>query len=83
MVGYGEGVVYLSAQGRPTDIGLQMGKEQERVEGDVFIFSVSLLSFLFSFFPVPLFHLLYYLFYLVSSFLWETAQNDPQGLSYR
>ena len=33
-----------------------------------------------SFFPVPLFHLLYYLFYLFSLFLWETTQNDPQGL---
>ena len=34
-----------------------------------------------SFFPVLLFHLLYYLFYLFSPFLWETAQNDPQGLT--
>ena len=34
-----------------------------------------------SFFPVPLFHLLYSLFYLFSPFLWETTQNDPQGLS--
>ena len=33
-----------------------------------------------SFFPVPLFHLHYYLFYLFSPFLWETTQNDPQGL---
>ena len=33
-----------------------------------------------SFFPVPLFHLLYSLFYLFSPFLWETTQNDPQGL---
>ena len=29
-----------------------------------------------SFFPVPLFHLLYCLFYLFSPFLWETTQND-------
>ena len=29
-----------------------------------------------SFFPVPLFHLFYYLFYLFSPFLWETTQND-------
>ena len=35
-----------------------------------------------SFFPVPLFHLLYYLFYLFSPFLWETTQNTPQGLTY-
>ena len=36
-----------------------------------------------SFFPVPLFHLLYSLVYLLSPFLWETTQNDPQGLTYR
>ena len=34
-----------------------------------------------SFFPVPLLYLLYYLFYLVSPFFWETTQSDPQGLS--
>ena len=27
-----------------------------------------------SFFPLPVFHLLYYLFYLFSPFLWETTQ---------
>ena len=36
-----------------------------------------------SFFPVTLFHLLYYLFYLFSPFLWETTQNDPLGLTCR
>ena len=36
-----------------------------------------------SFFPVPLFHLFYYLFYLFSPFLWEATQNDPQGLMCR
>ena len=36
-----------------------------------------------SFFSVPLFHLLYSLFYLFSPFLWETTQNDPQGLTCR
>ena len=35
------------------------------------------------FFPVPLFHLRYSLFYLFSPFLWETTQNDPQGLTCR
>ena len=35
-----------------------------------------------SFFPVPLIHLLYSLFYLFSPFLWETTQNDPQGLTW-
>ena len=36
-----------------------------------------------SFLPVPLFHLLYSLFCLFSPFLWETTQNDPQGLTCR
>ena len=35
-----------------------------------------------SFFPVHLFHL-YYRFYLFSPCLWETTQNDPQGLTCR
>ena len=34
-----------------------------------------------SFSPVPLFHLLYYLFCPFSPFLWETTPNDPQGLT--
>ena len=34
-----------------------------------------------SFFPVPLSHLLNYLFYLFSPVLWEMTQNDPQGLT--
>ena len=33
--------------------------------------------------PARLFHLLFYLFCLFSPFLWETTQNDPQGLTYR
>ena len=44
---------------------------------NVFISSVSLLSFLFFFLPCPS-HLLYCLFYLFSPFLRETTQNDPQ-----
>ena len=36
-----------------------------------------------SFFPVLLFHLFNYLFYLFSSFLWETTQNYPQGFTCR
>ena len=36
-----------------------------------------------AFFPVPLFHLFYCLFYLFSPFLWETTQNDSQGLTCR
>ena len=33
-----------------------------------------------SFFIVPLFHLLYYLFCLLSPFLLEMRQNDPKGV---
>ena len=50
----------------------------------VFLFLLFLHFHLFSFFsPVPLFHLLYYLFYLFSPFLRETTQNDQQGLMCR
>ena len=34
-------------------------------------------------FSVPLFHLLYYRFYLFSAFLWKPPQNGPQGLKCR
>ena len=44
--------------------------------GMFFISSVSSLSFLSSFFSVPLFHLLFYHF---SPFLWERTQNDLKG----
>ena len=54
-----------------------------RIEGNVFISSVSLLSFLFLFLPCPTISSLYYLFYLFSPFLWETTQNDTQGLACR
>ena len=71
--------------GHPTDIGFQLGKTcypvADKGRGVMFLFP---LFFYFhscsSFFPVPLFHLLYYLFYLFSPFLWKTTQNDPQGL---
>ena len=46
----------------------------------MFIFLLFLYFHSFSSFAfVPLFHLLYCLFYLSSSFLWEMTQNDPQG----
>ena len=45
------------------------------IEGMFFISSVSSLSFLSSFFPVPLFQFLCYLFCLLSPSLWETTQN--------
>ena len=51
--------------------------------GGMLLFLKFLYFLLFSsFFPTPLFHLLYYLFfYLSSPFLSETTQNDPQGLT--
>ena len=76
-----EGVVYLMSPvqlilayswARPAILVVGKGR------GGMFL----LLLFLYfhscsSFFPVPLFHLFYYLF---SPFLWEMAQNDPQEL---
>ena len=58
VVGCGEGVVYLTSPGHPTDIGLQLGKACFVVAGkgrggNVFISSVSPLSFLILFFPCP------------------------------
>ena len=55
--------------------------QQVRVEGEwcCFFYSFTFTSFP-SFFPLPLFHLLYYLFY---HFPWETTQNDPQVLTCR
>ena len=45
--------------------------------GGMFFFILFLhVHYYFSFLPVPLFHLLYYLFF---PFLWEMRQNDPQG----
>ena len=50
--------------------------------GGMFLFLLFLrFHFCSYFFPVRLFHLLYYLFYLFSPFLWETRQNDPEGLT--
>ena len=57
MVGCGEGVVYLASPGRPTDIGLQLGKAAvliaDKGRGGCFISSVSSLSFLFLFLSCP------------------------------
>ena len=81
MVGCGEGVVYLSSRGRPTDIGLKLGNVAGKGRGEMFLFPLFLhFDSCSSFFPVPVpvFHLLYYLFYLFSPFLWETTHNDPQ-----
>ena len=63
---------------RPAILGVGKGR------GGMFLFLLFLhFHSCSSFFPVPLFHLLYSLFYLFSPFLWETTQNDPQGLTCR
>ena len=87
VVGWSKGVVYLTSPGRPTDIGLQLGKAcylslaAGEGKGRMFLFLLFLHFHSFSSFSsVLLFHLLYCLFYLSSPFLWETTQNDPQGL---
>ena len=58
VVGWCEGAVYLTSLERPTDIGLQLGKACYPVVGkgrggNVFISSVSSLSFLYLFLPCP------------------------------
>ena len=50
--------------------------------GGMFLFLMFHHILSFSSLPaIPLFHLLYYLIYLFSPYLWETTQNDPQGLT--
>ena len=88
VVGCGEGVGYLTSPGRPTDIGFHLVRPATLVAGKgrgvMFLFLLFLhFHSCSSFSPVPLFHLLYYLFYLFSPFLWETTQNDPQELTGR
>ena len=73
VVGSGEGVVYLTSQGRPTDIGqllayswarpvtLVAGKGTGRWGGGVYFFCFFTYIPVLSFSSVPLFHLLYYL----------------------
>ena len=70
-----KGVMYLMSLGRLTDnlayswarfAILVAGKGR----GGMFLFLL-FLHFHSCFFPVPLFHLLYYFFYLFSPFLWE------------
>ena len=71
-------LILASSWARPAILVAGMGR------GRMFLFLLFLhFPFCSSFFPVPLFHLLYYLFYLFSPFLWETTQNEPQGLTCR
>ena len=85
-VGCDQGVDYFTSLGHPTDFGLQLGKPAILLAGKgigrMFLFLLFLhFPSCSSFFPVLLFHLLYYLFFFPS--LWETIQNDPQGLMCR
>ena len=74
------GVQLILAYGWASPAILVVGKGR----GGIFLFLLFLhFHSCSSFFPVPLFHLLYSLFYLFSPFLWETTQNDPQGLTCR
>ena len=56
--------------------------QQVWVEGECLISSVSSLSFIFLFLPCPSLSSSQ-LSLLSSPFLWETTQNDPQGLTCR
>ena len=69
VVEWGRGVVYLTSPGRPVDIGLQLFKayyplQQVRVQGECFYFFCFFTFIHFTSSPVPIFDLLYYLFYL-------------------
>ena len=82
--GWCEGVVYLTSRlilayrwARPAILAAGKGR------GGMFLFLLFLhFHSCSSFFPVPLFHLFCYLFYLSSPFLWETTQNGPRWLSW-
>ena len=73
VVGCGKGVVYLTSPGHPNDTGLQLGKLQAqpaifiagRGSGGMFLFLLFLhFHSCSSFFPVPIFYLLFMSFSL-------------------
>ena len=75
---WGVQLILASSRARPAILLAGKGR------GGMFLFLLFLhFNSCSSFFPDPLFHLLYYLFYIFSPFLWETTQNDPQGLTCR
>ena len=75
---WGVQLILASSRARPAILLAGKGR------GGTFLFLLFLhFNSCSSFFPDPLFHLLYYLFYIFSPFLWETTQNDPQGLTCR
>ena len=70
---------------RQTDTGLQFSKACYPLAGKgrrgMFLFHLFFIVIHFPFSPVPLFHIIYYLFCLSSPFLWERTQNDSKGLT--
>ena len=88
LVEWCEGVTYLSHWGVQLILAYSWARPAilvaDKGRGGMFLFLLFLhFHSCSSFFPVPLFHLFYYLFYLFSPFLWETTQNHPQGLTCR
>ena len=72
VVGWDKGIVYLTSIVVSNWYWLTVGQgllslQQVRVEGECFYFFCFFTFIHLSSFPVPLFHLLYYLFYLSSS----------------
>ena len=82
MVRCDEGIVYFMTPRHPTDIGLQLGKAcypwSRKGQRGIFLFLLFLpfhFYFYSCFFPVPLFHLLYYLFCLFFSARWHKMNH--------
>ena len=74
---WGVQLILASSRARPAILLAGKGR------GGMFLFLLFLhFHSCYSFFPYPLFHLHYYIFYILSPFLWETTQNDPQGLTW-
>ena len=88
VVGWCEGVMYLLSPGHPLILAYSWARPAILVAGKGREVTFLFLLFLHfhscsSFFPVPPFYLFCYLFCLFSPFLWETTQNDQQGLTCR
>ena len=74
---WGVQLILTCSWARPAILAAGKGRG---VEGECFYFFCFFTVIHFPFSSIPLFHLLYY---LSSPFLWETTQNDPQGLTCR
>ena len=81
VVGCGEGIVYLtSPRGIQLILAYSWAKHTILVAGKGWGECFYFFCF-FTFIPVPLPSLSVSFYYLFSPFLWETTQNDPQGLT--